>query len=99
MVMTSLQLLWGWRPTPKQEQRHMVLMACFIAIENAQINEGVKLNNLFEEAYERSHTAPTKGAPLQQFNSTCIYNAKIGTKACSSSIIQFNLHLQFLLVT
>jgi len=48
----------------------MVPVVCFLAIENAQINETTKVNKFFEEAYERYYTAPTEGVSSStiQFN-------------------------------
>lgn len=101
MAMTASQLRWGWRPTPKQQQRRrMVPVVCSIAIENAKNKERAKLKKLFDEAYERCRTAPTEGVSftLQQFTDALDkydFDAEMGTKARSPSLhsptFQFNL--------
>ncbi|KAG4946187.1 hypothetical protein AAZX31_15G131000 [Glycine max] len=86
MAMTASQLRWGWRPTPKQQQRRrMVPVVCSIAIKNAQNKERAKLKKLFEEAYERCRTAPTEGVSftIQQFTDALDkydFDAEMGTK-------------------
>ncbi|KAL5158004.1 30S ribosomal protein S1, chloroplastic [Glycine soja] len=90
MAMTASQLRWGWRPTPKQQQRRrMVPVVCSIAIKNAQNKERAKLKKLFEEAYERCRTAPTEGVSftIQQFTDALDkydFDAEMGTKAHNS---------------
>lgn len=76
-----------WKPTQAQKQRRagVLPIVCSIAISSANNKERANLKNLFEDAYERCHTAPLDGVSftLDQFSDALEnydFESEIGTK-------------------
>uniref|UniRef100_A0A2P2JTZ5 Uncharacterized protein n=1 Tax=Rhizophora mucronata TaxID=61149 RepID=A0A2P2JTZ5_RHIMU len=74
----------SWRPSKKP---NFVVSAAAVAVSNAQTRERQNLKQLFEEAYERCHTAPLEGVSftLEDFHTALDkydFNSEVGTEVC-----------------
>uniref|UniRef100_A0A2P2JU03 Uncharacterized protein MANES_15G003100 n=1 Tax=Rhizophora mucronata TaxID=61149 RepID=A0A2P2JU03_RHIMU len=72
----------SWRPSKKP---NFVVSAAAVAVSNAQTRERQNLKQLFEEAYERCHTAPLEGVSftLEDFHTALDkydFNSEVGTE-------------------